>query len=167
MKVPSQDEYRTALLLAIDNELEMLELDRSADVHVTAAQVAEIIPHVHPLAKTIGPVYSAGTVARFTETSRQNVSNRVRRGSLLGMRTASGTLAFPAFGFEGRVVAPWVPSVVRLFTSAGIDGWTTALWLQSRSPDLNDQTALEWLRGGGDLPSVIELAKHRVSVWTS
>ncbi len=162
----TQQEYRTQLLSAVERQLETFDLNTSVDIDVIASQMSQLARgSVHPLDEELGPFYDVAMVTKFTGWSRQNIANRISRGSLLGMSTASNSLVLPTFGFSGRSVASWVPPVVSEFRRAGVDGWTVGLWLTAPHEGLDEETPLGWLQDGGDLALVQDLVRSELSQW--
>ncbi|MDZ7790860.1 MAG: hypothetical protein U5L08_10290 [Xanthomonadales bacterium] len=110
-------------------------------------------------AEQLGPAYRQGDVARLLDKSRQAVS--ADRG-LLRLALRDGDIAYPVFQFDGRRQLPGIREVVRVFEPAVATTWTTASWLTSPAPELDDRTPLALLRAG-ELEPVISLARQTAS----
>jgi hypothetical protein len=93
----------------------------------------------------LGPAYRQGDVARLLGKSRQAVS--VDRG-LLRLEMRDGDIGYPVFQFDGRRQLPGVREVVRMLAPVTASAWTTASWLTSPAPELDDRTPLAVLRDG-------------------
>jgi len=93
--------------------------------------------------------------------TRQAVSDMVKRGRLLALRTADGRLAYPAFQFgpAGRPY-PVLPFVLGTLREAGADPHTVASWFVTPKALLDDKSPAEWLKRGGDDAPVREAARR-------
>lgn len=107
-------------------------------------------------AEQLGPVYRQSDVARLLGKSKQAVS--ADRG-LLRLEMRNGDLGYPVFQFEGRRQLAGIREVIRTLEPAVASPWTTASWLTSPAPELDDRTPLAALRGG-DSEWVIALARR-------
>ena len=110
-------------------------------------------------AEQLGPAYRQGDVARLLNKTRQAVS--ADRG-LLRLALRDGDIAYPVFQFDGRRQLPGIREVIRVFEPAVATAWTTASWLTSPAPELDDRTPLTLLRAGEREP-VISLARRTAS----
>lgn len=103
----------------------------------------------------LGPAYRQGDVARLLGKSRQAVS---ADSGLLRLDMRDGEIGYPVFQFDGRRQLPGIREVVRTFAPVVASAWTTASWLTSPVPELDDRTPLAVLRGGGQ-EKVLALAR--------
>ncbi len=106
----------------------------------------------------VGPFYDTdGARAALGGVTKQAVSDRLRRGALLGLTLApDGTgrarLVYPVWQFD------IIDHLHEVLPAAGYDtdrpttGWTIALWLITPDPRLDGQTPLALLRGGFTAP---------------
>lgn len=94
-------------------------------------------------------------------TTRQTVSDLVRRGKVLALDTAGGRKLYPAFQFgkSGRPY-PEIAEILKVFSGAADSPYTVASWLVSPNPLLNQQTPAEWMRLGGDPAPLYEAARR-------
>lgn len=102
----------------------------------------------------IGPFYDTdGARAALGGVTKQAVSDRLRRGALLGLSLATdgsdrSRLVYPVWQFD---VTEHLHEVL---PAAGYDhqrpttGWTIAAWLTAPDPRLDGHTPLAMLRGG-------------------
>ena len=94
--------------------------------------------------------------------TRQAVSELVRHGRILALPREGGGYAFPAAQFDlsrGRIW-PQIPAVLALFSEADVSPLTTASWLTSPEPDLDDETpAAAFASGRGE--EVLEAARRQ------
>jgi hypothetical protein len=92
--------------------------------------------------------------------SRQAIADRQEQRTLLGLKTADGVMVYPTFQFNDRnQFLPELAEILQAFRGSDVDEWTQAGWLVSPSQSLCGQSAIEWLRTGGDLASVLTLAR--------
>lgn len=110
-------------------------------------------------AEQLGPAYRQGDVARLLDKSRQAVS--ADRG-LLRLHMRDGEIAYPVFQFDGRRQLSGIREIVRIFEPVVATAWTTASWLTSPAPELDERTPLALLRGGRQEP-VVALARRTAS----
>lgn len=112
----------------------------------------------HRWAQDVGPFHDTdGARAALGGVTKQAVSDRLRRGALLGL-----TLAADGSGRTRRVYPVWQFDVLdhlhEVLPAAGYDhdrastGWTIAAWLTTPDPRLGGQTPLALLRGGFTTP---------------
>lgn len=104
----------------------------------------------------LGPAYRQADVARLLGKSKQAVS--ADRG-LLRLEMRSGEIGYPVFQFDGHRQLGGIRDVVLTLAPAVADAWTTASWLTSPTPELDDRSPLEALRDG-ERDSIVALA-HR------
>ena len=144
--------------------VDVTSLGAPEDVAARAAAAVPHAPHAYDLA--FGPFYDTTGLTRWLGISRQALSDRVRRGSILACRTEDGHLVYPAFQFgrEGSV-RPELVDTLRAF--AGHDGWAVAAWLTTPTDALEGQSALDWLALGRDTASVIDLAAADAAGWAA
>ena len=101
-----------------------------------------------------------GVMAVLDGVSKQAVSQRVRAGRLLALRTGSGQLVYPLWQFVDGGLLPGLPDVLE---AAGLDpdrpatGWTVASWLATEDPDLGG--APRTLLAAGRLGPVLRAAR--------
>lgn len=108
-----------------------------------------------------GPfVDSQGVAVVLGGVSKQAVSQRVKAGRLLALRTGSGRLVYPLWQFEGGGVLPGLPEVLE---TAGYaperpsTGWVLASWLATEDPELGG--APRELLAAGRLEPVLRAAR--------
>lgn len=138
-------------------------------------RVAEVVRHALPranrFADRIGPVYTTGQLQRLLagpdEITDEAVRARRTQGRLVGVKTADGRWAWPAFQFRvapGRLVprddvlALWN---VLPWRDGHLDDVTLVAWLRGPRRDLDGATPLEWLERHG-LDEALRRAAGRV-----
>ena len=110
---------------------------------------------------TAGPFFdSDGVRALLGDITKQAVSDRVRRHRLLGLRTGSGRLVYPAFQFDGRHVVRGFPETLMVIAPDDVEGWYVVSWFTTADPELGGRSPIEALRQG-DLPAVLAAARRR------
>jgi hypothetical protein len=95
----------------------------------------------------LGEVWETGQVTELLGVSRQAVAQRVRAGTLLGLR-GRGTTLFPAWQFDSqrRAVRPIVGALLAEFrTGRDTDPWTIASWAMTPQTELRGNTPAELL----------------------
>jgi len=99
----------------------------------------------------LGPVYRQGDVARLLGKTRQAVS---ADSGLLRLAMRNGDIGYPVFQFDGRSQLSGIREIVRAFEPVVTSPWTTASWLTSPAPELDDRTPLAALRAGDREPAL-------------
>ena len=95
----------------------------------------------------LGEVWDTSQVTELLGVSRQSLAQRVRSGSMLGLR-GRGTTLFPSWQFDStrRAVRPIVASLLAEFRSAeGVEAWTIASWAMTPQTELRGQTPADLL----------------------
>lgn len=124
-------------------------------------RMVAVVPEPSPWDDALGPFYSSAKVAQFLGgISRQALSERRGRKSLLALRTADGAWVYPTFQFNrnNRVIAG-LPAAVKVLGSSGADDWTLAGWLVSPLDSLGGQSVVEWLSNGLERDVVLAAAR--------
>lgn len=110
----------------------------------------------------IGPLLDGRDVQRLLKVStRQAVSDLVKRRRLLALPTAAGSLAYPAFQFnQGGRPNPALPRILEQFAKAAVDAHTIASWFTTPQSLLRGETPARWLKERRDPSAVIEAARR-------
>jgi hypothetical protein len=134
---------------------------------LVAERMLAALPEPSPWADVLGPVYRQSQLARFLGgVSRQALADRERRGTLFALRTADGSVVYPAWQLRGAQVLPDLPEVLRaLRAGGGGDDWAIAGWLRAGQESLGGASAVEWLAAGGDREAVLVLARDTAARW--
>ena len=109
----------------------------------------------------VGPFFDAAVLAEVLGVSASAVRSRRARGSLLALRTGSGSWVYPAwqFGSDGRVLAGLV-QVLQALHGSNVSTWTAAFWLRLPEVELGGRTPLQVLQTGGEDDLVLLVASH-------
>lgn len=108
----------------------------------------------------VGPfVDTQGVMAVLGDVTRQAVSQRVRGGRLLALRTGDGAFVYPLWQFrDGRPLE----GLAQVLEAAGYDpdrpatGWTLASWLSTEDPALGGEPRT--LLAAGRIDAVLDAA---------
>jgi hypothetical protein len=130
-----------------------------------ARRMAAMVPVPSPVNAQFGPFFRTDQVARLLGITRQGVADRLRKRTILGMRTKDGTWVFPTLQFVGRAVLPGLADVLRRFDPAVADGWAIAAWLTSPSAALGGMRPIDRILGGDGTPGVLALARDAARRW--
>jgi hypothetical protein len=111
-------------------------------------------------AQHLGPSYTTRYVRELFGSTKQAVSDRVRRGTLLALRNDNGDLVYPAFQFgpDGQPLSG-IAEVIAAFKGAVDTRYTIASWLVSPEPELDGRTPIDQLRLGRR-DAVTDAARH-------
>lgn len=121
----------------------------------------------HPLAEAIGPVYETQGVRRLTGLARQQLADRRSRGTILALRTSDDVWLYPAFQFEDGAVRPWVRRLLDVFrSSADVEWWTVAAWLNTPKTELGSRVPVEAVNAD-ERDQVLALAERAASRWAA
>jgi hypothetical protein len=151
------------LLAADSNSPEDLESELGSPA-VFAEIVFRSIPKRSSWDKVVGPVFTTEQLQMRDGVSRQAIFDRVRRHTLLGLRTLDKHTVYPTFQFEGRKVLGGLSKVLKI-TAGEVDDWTLASWLVAEQPSLG-VSVIEALRQSGPSTEVIQLANDAVQHWS-
>ncbi len=126
-----------------------------------AKQMLAAVPDPSPWSEALGPFYRTPQVRSLLGgVSRQALEDRMRRHTLLGLRTADGVIVYPRFQFDERhAVLAGLAEVLRVLRASGVDDWTLAGWLVARRDGLEGHSPVEWLRGGRDVETLLGAAR--------
>ncbi len=125
-----------------------------------AERMVATVPRVSPWDELLGPFYGTTQTCKLLGgISRQAVTDRRERRTLLGLQTADGRWVYPRFQFDERneVIAGLGP-VLQCF-DRGVDGWTLAGWLVSPLRSLGGRSVVAWLRDGDEREPVLVAAR--------
>ncbi|MDR0945959.1 MAG: hypothetical protein LBM66_07345 [Bifidobacteriaceae bacterium] len=126
-------------------------------------------PHVYDV--QFGPFYDSAGVTALLGISRQALSKRAARGTVIRTRTADSRDLYPTFQFRDRALDPAVKALLRPFRPAlaasGADGWAVSYWMTCPHPDLDGLTPLAWCRQGYPVAPAVRAASQAVAVWTA
>jgi hypothetical protein len=130
-----------------------------------ARRMTAMVPAESPVNEQFGPFYRTDQVARLLGITRQAVADRIRKRSLLAMRTRDGTWVYPTFQFMERGILPGLVDTLRCFDFAVADGWAVAAWLTSPSAGLGGRRPLDRLRAAGGGADVLSVARDAMRRW--
>lgn len=132
-----------------------------------AQRAVDALPTLSPWARVVGPVHTTKSVmARLGIPSRQAVNDRVRRRTLLGLKTADNHVVYPAFQFARRTVLAGLSDILGVLEDSA-DDWTIASWLVAPQPGLAGESVVERLRADrGASPAVLRAAAAAHARWS-
>lgn len=155
------DEMRKLMLEMADE----VDRDQMGSPREEAQRLVALVPRASPWSKVVGPVYTTAQVRTlFGSASRQAVADRVKRHTLLALRTSDGHIVYPVFQFEGRDVVSGLSSVLHDVGDA-VDDWTLASWLRAPQPLLSRQSVVGYLAKRGYDEAVAEVTGAAVQRW--
>ena len=172
---PEIRDHKRRLLAAITARLDDLyasnavtPLDLPDDV---ARQMVGSVPRQHLSDESVGPFYDTDGVRKLLSrngrpVSRQAIADRISRMTILGAKTADGHWAFPTFQFAGDDIIPELRKVLACFRDTTADGWAVAAWLNTPSTTFDGLTAVEWLRTGRPIETVLADAGAATTAWS-
>jgi hypothetical protein len=120
-----------------------------------------VVPTPSPWNEVLGPFYDSRRVAELLGgISRQAVSERRWRRTLLALKTADGVFVYPSFQFDDRnEVLAGLSEVIQCFDPERVDEWTVAGWLVAHHEALGGDSVIARLRRGGELENLLVLAR--------
>lgn len=114
----------------------------------------------------VGPFYSSeGARKVLGGISRQALSERAARGTILRVQTADEHFLYPVFQFEQGAVNKRLRKVLGAFK--GHDGWAVATWLSVPVAALQGRTPRAVIGAKDDLAPVIEGAREIAQRWSA
>ena len=117
------------------------EIDAATARRAARAAAAEVAWKAH----LGGELWTSTGVAEYLKVSRQRVSERVRKGTLIALRAEDGRLSYPAWQFrgaDGTIVDPLVKAHT-IVAETGSD-WSAASWCLADNPELEDISPVIW-----------------------
>ena len=112
-----------------------------------------------------GPFYDAAGLATLRGVTRQAIHAQMKKRHILGVKTGDGDTLFPAFQFGPRgEPLPQLREVLSALVPGDVDGWGSALWLNTPVTRFSGRTAVELLRAG-DVSPVLAAAAHDAGPW--
>ena len=117
------------------------EIDAATARRAARAAAAEVAWKAH----LGGELWTSVGVAEYLKVSRQRVSERVRKGTLIALRAEDGRLSYPAWQFrgaDGTIVDPLVKAHT-IVAETGSD-WSAASWCLADNPELEDISPVIW-----------------------
>jgi hypothetical protein len=131
-----------------------------------ARRMASAVPAPSPVNEHIGPFYRTDQVVSLLGITRQAVSERLGKRTLLGVKTREGVWVYPVYQFENRGILPGLPEVLRSFDRRS-DRWAVAAWLVSKDARLGGERPIDRIRAGVELDRVKFLARDASRRWLS
>jgi hypothetical protein len=165
-------EFATDLMRELEAGVRSLVADNAPVLRIgpaaIAARMLAAVPRAHVYDETIGPFHTSEGVRTLLGVSRQAVHDRVRRGTLLQVRTSDGVLLYPAFQFDGADVPARLRSALTAFRDAPVDGWAIASWFSVPAEELDDLTPRQWLADPDRDPAPVhQLAADAAASWSA
>lgn len=145
-----------------------------ADADAIADTVAELLAALPefdgPWGPAIGPVYRTEQVrALLGGVSRQALSDRVKRSTLLALKTRDGVTVYPAWQFSEGQVLSGLPEVLKLFAADEhgeiVDAWTLASWLRVSLDEFGGDSVSGRLRAG-EQEAAVATARSAAARWS-
>lgn len=144
------------------------DVDTIAD---TVAGLLAAMPQFDgPWGPAIGPVYRTDQVrVLLGGVSRQALHDRVKRSTLLALKTRDGVTVYPAWQFTDGQVLPGLAEVLKVFAADEhgeiVDGWTLASWLRTGLNELDGGSVADRLLAG-DAAAARQAAAHAAARWS-
>lgn len=110
----------------------------------------------------LGPVLNTHDVVELLGVStRQAVSDRVRRHRILALPAGERELSYPAFQFSGSGTPyPVVARVLEVFAGTDTSPHTVASWFVTPQRDLDGETPAAWMADGRDDDVLVAAARR-------
>jgi hypothetical protein len=131
----------------------------SGDTDLTALRMVASIPQMDPFNDRLGPFYTTASLTKWLGVSRQYVHEITKQRRLLVLTTADGFNVYPSFQFNLRGSAlPHLPALISALETH-LEPWTQAMWLITKSDELDGLTPASWLMGGGSVDAAVSAAE--------
>lgn len=110
---------------------------------------------------------TARVTALLGGVSRQAISGRVERHTLLRVTTSDGQQVFPEFQFTDGHVPASMKRILQILLPAAPDPWVVVEWLTIPLSEFDDRTAVDVIRDGDwrELKYLNALAQDVASGW--
>lgn len=111
----------------------------------------------------LGPFFDTAGLRRQLGVTRQALSGRVHRNTLLGVKADDGSILYPTWQFTpDMAVLDGLPDLLRILDAVSPDGFSKAVWLCAPQARLGGRSAAELLVAGADLNALLEAARADV-----
>ena len=109
--------------------------------------------------EALGPYFDTPELRRRLGVTRQALTGRVQRNTLLAVPADDGALLYPTWQFTPDLEPlPGLSEVLGELHRVAKDGLSKALWLTTPQEALGHVSAANWLDKGGDPATVLALA---------
>lgn len=147
-----------------------VEEDADTIADTVAGLLAAVPQFDGPWGPAIGPVYRTDQVrALLGGVSRQALNDRVKRNTLLALKTRDGVTVYPAWQFADGQVLPGLAEVLKVFVADEhgeiVDSWTLASWLRTGLDELDGGSVADRLLSG-DADAARQAAAHAAARWS-
>ena len=116
---------------------------------VVAARVASMFATKIEADGLVGPFYRAADLAKWRGVTRQAISKQARQRRLLVLKSASGTVLYPAWQFNDKAEPPpHLAEVLKLIDPDDRDALGSALWLNRPAARFDTLTPAKTLHAG-------------------
>lgn len=169
--------YEQLLVHVFSQHLHLGELATRPAVEEDADTIADTVAGLlaampqfdGPWGPAIGPVYRTDQVrALLGGVSRQALNDRVKRSTLLAIKTREGVTVYPAWQFTEGQVLPGLAEVLKVFAADEhgeiVDRWTLASWLRIGLDELDGGSVADRLLAG-DAAAARQAAAHAAARW--
>lgn len=125
---------------------------------------------MNPMAEQVGPEFYDETAlgealaagdADAVDAARLAQMRESRQ--ILALHTADGQFVYPTWQVSAGAVLAGLPEVLAAF--AGQPVWSIGLWLRTPHDELADRTPADELEAGGDVVTVVRLARETAERW--
>lgn len=165
-------QFKSTLMQQLAAGVDALDIEHAAaietDPGALAKKMLSVVPRAYVYDAVIGSFYTTeGVRTLLGGASRQAVLDRVKRGTLLKVRSSDGVALYPAFQFDGAQVSARVRDVLALLRTITVDSWTIASWFGVPAEALGGLTPHSWLADPArDLDPVLRLAATTAARWS-
>ena len=114
-----------------------------------AARVASMFATKSEADGLVGPFYRAADLAKWRGVTRQAISKQARQRRLLVLKSASGTVLYPAWQFNEKAEPPpHLADVLKMIDPDNRDALGSALWLNRPTARFDTLTPAKTLHAG-------------------
>lgn len=154
------DRIFTVLSSRVEDEGDPLS-PQQADSVVAAVRAS--FPDRNDPTESLGPYYDAAGMARRLGVTRQALSGRRERGTILAVEADDGSFLYPTWQFtDDFELIDGLRPVLKTLHAVAQDGFSKAVWLCTPQRPLRDQSAARWLTDGRNPATVHSLAQAEV-----
>jgi hypothetical protein len=128
--------------------------------------LANSLPQHSSWSERLGPMYTGSSLAKALRVSRQTISERASKRTLIALRSADDHMLYPRFQFDDRLLPiPGLSDIWRVLTTVESDEWTCASWLVAPLPRLKEKSVVAFLHKGGDIERALVEASAVTRRW--
>lgn len=162
--IEDREGRKSRLVKGFAEGLELLgELPGDDDPESLGRAAALTLPRPWVWEERFGPLLTSAEIRNLLGgISREALAQRVKRGTLFGLRDERSRVRYPLMQLdeEARTPLKGLPALIKLFRGLDLSGWELASFLTAVQPELDGQPPTAWLAEGREPELVFAVASE-------